>query len=158
MKIPETNTEGFLADPRGVSSRSKPAQEYGFTLIELLVVLAILGLLVGLVAPRVLDQLGGARSDTAQIQMKNIEAALDLFRLDVGRYPTADEGLMALINKPSTGDRWRGPYIRKKEGVIDPWGQAYRYRVPGRNGAYDLFSYGADNVEGGDGENRDQFN
>lgn len=127
----------------------------GFTLLELLVVLAILALLAGLVGPRVLEQLSGARSDTAKIQIKNIEAALDLYRLDVGHYPTSSEGLQALIEKPSSAERWRGPYLKSKDGIVDPWGQTYRYRIESGNNTYEIISFGADKSEGGDGENAD---
>ena len=148
---------GSVRIPRHRACRPSGAAA-GFTLLELLVVLAILALLAGLVGPRVLDQLGGARSDTAKVQIKNIEAGLDLYRLDVGRYPTQDEGLKALTERPSTVTRWRGPYLKSAEGLVDPWGNPYRYRVPGRKGQYDIYTLGGDNAEGGDGENRDVFN
>lgn len=140
-------------------SRSKglPAQA-GFTLLELLVVLAILALLAGLVGPRVLEQLSGARSDTAKIQIKNIEAALDLYRLDVGRYPSSAEGLEALLEKPGDAGRWRGPYLKSREGLIDPWGEPYRYRIEGSSNTYQIISFGADKAEGGEGENADVRN
>jgi general secretion pathway protein G len=124
----------------------------GFTLLELLVVLAILALLAGLVAPRVIGYLGGARTDTARMQLHNIEASLDLYRLDVGRYP---ESLEALVQRPSGVEKWNGPYLKKDSGLTDPWGTPYQYRSPGQNGDYDLFSLGADKVEGGEGEDGD---
>jgi general secretion pathway protein G len=126
--------------------------EAGFTLLELLVVLAILALLVGLVAPRVIGYLGGAKTGTAKIQMHNIEASLDLYRLDVGRYP---DNLDALTRRPSGVERWNGPYLKKESGLIDPWGERYQYRVPGQHGSYDLFSLGADKVQGGEEEDQD---
>jgi len=135
------------------SSRLK--NQAGFTLLELLVVLAILALLAGLVGPRVLEQLSGARSDTAKIQIKNIEAALDLYRLDVGRYPSGTDGLQALIEKPSDAGRWRGPYLKSAEGLRDPWGEPYRYRLDSGSNTYEIISYGADKAEGGEGENAD---
>lgn len=129
----------------------------GFTLIELLVVLAILGLLAGLVGPRVLGQLGGAKSKTAAVQIKDLEQAIDLFKLDVGRYPAREEGLQSLITNPSGVRGWNGPYLRK--GLPDdPWGNPYRYEIPGRNGEFDIISYGADNAPGGSGENADVGN
>lgn len=132
--------------------------EAGYTLTELLVVMVILVLLVGLVAPRVIGYLGGARSDAARIQMSNIEASLDLFMIDVGRYPTGAEGLQALVNQPEGVASWAGPYLRKESGLTDPWGQLYAYEAPGRNGDYDLFSLGADQAEGGEGEDADITN
>jgi general secretion pathway protein G len=135
----------------------------GFTLIELLVVLVILGLLAGLVGPRVISYLGGAKSDSARLQLQNFEQALDLYRLDVGRYPTTDEGLQALVQKPGGSDaavRWNGPYLKKSQLPKDPWGFDYLYHSPGEHNTngYDLSSLGADHNEGGDGENKDIVN
>jgi general secretion pathway protein G len=127
----------------------------GFTLIELLVVLVILGLLAGLVGPQVLRHLGGAKSDTAQLQISELGAGLDLFHLEVGRYPSGSEGLEALVESPSSVANWHGPYLKKRKVPKDPWGNEYHYRFPGENGLYDLYSYGADNAEGGEGDNRD---
>ena len=112
----------------------------GFTLIELLVVLVILGLLAGLVGPRVLKYLGSAKSDTAQLQIEEIGAGLDLFHLEVGRYPSTEEGLQALASAPPDVNGWNGPYLKKKEIPDDPWGNDYRYEYPGENGDYDLYS------------------
>ncbi|MCJ7592895.1 MAG: type II secretion system major pseudopilin GspG [Woeseiaceae bacterium] len=126
-----------------------------FTLIELLVVLVILGLLAGLVGPRVLRYLGGAKSDTAQLQIEELGAGLDLYHLEIGRYPNNDEGLRALTSAPSGVSRWNGPYLKKKDVPLDPWGNAYHYKYPGENGDYDLYSLGRDNVEGGEGEDAD---
>ncbi|MBT9512312.1 MAG: type II secretion system major pseudopilin GspG [Acidovorax sp.] len=129
----------------------------GFTLIELLVVLVILTLLAGLVGPKVLDQLGGAKSKTAKIQIAEIEQSLDLFKLDVGRYPTDAEGLRALVERPATAQGWTGSYL-KKGLPTDPWGAAYLYKNPGRNGGADVFSLGSDGKPGGDGESADVYN
>jgi len=130
-------------------------QHRGFTLIELLVVLAILTLLAGLVGPRVLNQLGGAKSKTAGVQIADLEKSLDLFRLDVGRYPTAEEGLASLVNRPANLTGWNGPYI--KGGVpADPWGNPYKYGLGA--GGVEIVSLGADNAQGGDGENADVRN
>ncbi len=136
---------------------AQPRHSRGFTLIELLVVLVILTLLAGLVGPRVLDQLGGAKSKTAKIQINEIEQSLDLFKLDVGRYPSDAEGLRALVERPATAQGWTAPYL-KKGLPTDPWGAAYLYKNPGRNGGPDVFSLGADGKPGGDGENADVYN
>ena len=137
---------------------SRPRDEAGFTLIELLVVLVILGLLVGLVGPQVIGRLGGARSDTAKLQIQNLVATLDLYRLDVGRYPTQEEGLAALVKKPASAARWNGPYLKAEAVPLDPWGRAYLYKVPGKRGDYDIVSLGADGKDGGEGEDRDVSN
>ena len=127
----------------------------GFTLIELLVVLVILGLLASLVGPRVMKHLGESKSKTAMLQIEELSSALDIYRLEVGSYPSSDQGLAALIEKPAGNDQWNGPYLRKKTIRNDPWGNEYRYRAPGENGSFDLYSLGANNMEGGDGEDRD---
>ena len=127
----------------------------GFTLIELLVVLVILGLLAGLVGPQVIKYLGGANTKVAKLQIEDFSTALDAFRLDMGRYPTTSEGLQALVVQPSNATRWNGPYLRKNTLPKDPWGNDYQYRSPGQHGAFDLHSLGADNADGGEGENQD---
>lgn len=127
----------------------------GFTLIELLVVLMILGLLAGLVGPRVLKQLGGAKSNTAQLQIAEFSSGLDLFHLEVGRYPTTEEGLAALVSEPAGVANWNGPYLKKNNIPSDPWGQVYHYRYPGESNDFDLFSLGRDNIDGGDHEDKD---
>ena len=127
----------------------------GFTLIELLVVLVILGLLAGLVGPQVLRYTGSAKSDTARLQIEELGAGLDLFHLEVGRYPNSTEGLKALVEHPTGITRWNGPYLKKKNIPMDPWGNAYHYRSPGEQGVYDLFSLGNDNMDGGEGNDAD---
>lgn len=127
----------------------------GFTLLELLVVLVILGMLAGLVGPRVMKYFSGARSDTTRLQITDLSTALDMYKLEVGRYPTTDEGLEALVQQPADASRWNGPYLKKKQVPKDPWGQDYHYRSPGEHGEIDLYSLGADNAEGGSGENKD---
>ena len=125
----------------------------GFTLVELLVVLAILALLAGIVGPKVLGQLGGAKSKTAAVQIADLEKTLELFKLDVGRYPTAEEGLDALVKKPANAASWSGPYL--KGGVpLDPWSHPYVYK-PGPGGTVEIMSLGADGTPGGEGENAD---
>ena len=134
--------------------RSGRASVGGFTLIELLVVLAILTMLAGLVGPRVLGLLGGAKSKTAGVQIADIEKALEIYKLDVGRFPSTEEGLDALAKKPGSANGWNGPYL--KGGLpSDPWGNPYRYASPGANGGIDIISLGADGAPGGDGENAD---
>ena len=127
----------------------------GFTLVELLVVLVIIGLLASLVAPRVIKYLGGAKSSTAQVQIERLSGVLDLYRLEVGRYPSEAEGLDALLEAPADAAGWSGPYLKKAGALEDPWGKPYIYRRPGENGEYDLYSLGSDGQEGGDGEDKD---
>ncbi len=127
----------------------------GFTLIELLVVLAILGLLASLVGPRVMKYFGGAKSDSARLQIENLASTLDMYRLEVGRYPTNEEGLVALVEAPASAERWNGPYLKKKQVPRDPWGYEFHYRNPGEHGDFDLYTLGADNKEGGEDEDRD---
>ena len=123
--------------------------EAGFTLVEMLVVLAIIGMITALVGPQVMSYLGRAKVDTARVEVQNLATALDLFRLDVGRYPSEREGLHGLVAKPSGIDRWNGPYLRKQGDPLDPWGRAYAYRLPGSHGAYDLYSQGPDGTSDG---------
>jgi general secretion pathway protein G len=126
----------------------------GLTLIELMVVIVILGLLAALVAPKMFGRLGESKQKAAKAQIELFGTALDSFRLDAGRYPTTSEGLQALRVKPAGVENWKGPYL-PKEIPLDPWGHPYRYRSPGEHGDYDLYSLGADNAEGGEGENQD---
>ena len=130
-------------------------RQRGFTLVELLVVLIILGLIAAFAAPQVIKYVGGAKSDSANIQIERLSSVLDLYRLQVGRYPTEDEGLDALIERPADADNWDGPYLKKADALNDPWGRLYLYRFPGEHGEYDLYSLGADGEEGGEGENQD---
>lgn len=138
--------------PADQRSRSR---EEGFTLIELLVVLGIIALLAALVAPQVIRYLGTARSDTAKAQLKNLESAIELYYLDTGTYPSAESGLQALVAPPTGLASWKGPYLKKKEALFDPWGKPYQYRAPGEHGNVDLFTLGRDGREGGDGEDKD---
>lgn len=129
----------------------------GFTLVELLVVLAILGLVAAVATPQVLKYLAKAKTDTARIDIKGIGVALDLFLLDTGHYPSEQEGLAMLIEKPNGGE-WHGPYLKSKRVPLDPWGRPYTYRFPGQHGEYDLFTFGADNAPGGTGQDQDVVN
>ncbi len=134
--------------------RHRGSGQAGFTLIELLVVVVIIGLLAGLVAPRYFGQVGKSNVNIARAQIDSLGKALDTYRLDVGAYPTTDQGLQALIVKPDGVDRWAGPYLQKQVPP-DPWTRPYRYKAPGDHGDYDLYSYGADGQPGGTGENVD---
>lgn len=130
----------------------QPGQK-GFTLIEMLVVMMILALLAALVGPRLFPKLGKGKQSAAKAQIELLGQTLDHFRLDVGRYPTTQEGLNALMVNPGV-DNWDGPYL-KKELPPDPWGKPYYYQSPGTHGEYDLYSYGRDGVSGGEGEDQD---
>jgi general secretion pathway protein G len=130
----------------------------GFTLLEMLVVLAIMGLLAAIIAPQVLKYLGTSRTQTAKVQIQNVDAALQLFRLDVGRFPNQEEGLNALVTAPPTAPGWNGPYLQKAAALNDPWGNPYQYRIPGRHGEVDVYTLGSDRAEGGTGEAADVGN
>lgn len=134
--------------------RKRRHHSNGFTLIELLVVLFILGLLAAMVAPRFLGRVGKSKTQAAQAQIQLLVTALDLYFLDVGRYPTQEEGLKALWEKPENEPLWNGPYL-SKQIPKDPWGRDYAYKTPGEHGPYDLHSLGADGAQGGEGENQD---
>lgn len=129
----------------------------GFTLLELLVVMVIIGLLAGYVGPRFFSQIGKSEVNAARAQIDAFEKALDQYRLDVGRYPSAEQGLEALVTAPSGEPRWAGPYLRRAI-PLDPWGQPYQYRYPGEHGEYDLLSFGADGQPGGEGPAADITN
>jgi general secretion pathway protein G len=138
----------------------RAVRQTGFTLIELLIVMVILGLLASLVGPRLFGHLGASKTKAAKAQIEMLGTALDSYRLDVGRYPLTDQGLLALWEKPANeadGLKWRGPYLKKKVDK-DPWGNDYVYRSPGAQGTpreYEIVSYGADGKEGGSGEDAD---
>ena len=130
----------------------------GFTLLELLVVLGIIAMLATVVGPQLVGYMGRARTDTARAQLSAISTALELYALDNGVYPSQQEGLTALVQHPPSSARWRGPYLKKAEGLMDPWGRPYYYRVPGRSAAFEIFTLGRDNVAGGTGEDQDVVN
>lgn len=132
--------------------------EGGFTLVEMLVVITIIGLVMGLIGPRVLNSLGEAKVKTAKLQIESFGSALDLFYLDVGRYPSASEGLAALAQRPGGAAVWNGPYLKNASVPADPWGHVYLYRVPGERGPYEIVSLGSDGQEGGTGTAADISN
>jgi general secretion pathway protein G len=142
---------------RMTGARRSLSGQSGFTLMELLVVLAILGLLMSLVGPRVLNQLGGAKTKTAAIQIRDLEQTLEMYKLDVGRFPTTSQGLGALVNKPAGVSGWNGPYL-KSDVPLDPWKKEYHYKYPGEKGEVDIFSYGQNGSPGGEGEDSDVGN
>jgi general secretion pathway protein G len=142
---------------RGAGMRSRRylfrrrTSERGFTLIEILVVITIIGLIMALVGPRVLNYLTEAKAKAAKIQIESFSSALDLFYLDAGRYPTSSEGLAALVQSPGNVASWNGPYLKGGAVPKDPWGNPYVFRSPGQHGTYDIVSFGADGQEGGTG-------
>jgi general secretion pathway protein G len=136
---------------RGKSRRRRARMQAGFTLVEMLVVITIIGLIMALVGPRVLNYLTESKVKAARIQIQSFASALDLFYLDAGRYPSSAEGLMALVRPTAGVAAWNGPYLKGGSLPDDPWGTPYVYRSPGQRGAYDLISLGADGQEGGSG-------
>ncbi|MEQ1697433.1 MAG: type II secretion system major pseudopilin GspG [Hyphomicrobiaceae bacterium] len=134
-------------------------REGGFTLLELLVVLGIIALLATVAAPQVLQYLGKARTETAKAQIAAISTALELYALDNGGFPAPAFGLSALVKAPGGVAAWRGPYLKRAEGLKDPWGRPYQYKFPGRSsGQADVFTLGRDNAPGGTGEDQDVSN
>jgi general secretion pathway protein G len=133
--------------PSRLRLRKSRGGEAGFTLVEMLVVITIIGLIMGLVGPRVLSYLSDSKLKTARIQIRSLSSALDLYHLDNGRYPTAAEGLGALVQKPATATSWNGPYLSGTLVPSDPWGRPYVYKFPGQHGAYDIVSFGPEGRE-----------
>lgn len=131
------------------------AGDAGLTLLELLVVVTILVLLSVAIGTVALNYLGGAKADAARLQISQIEAGLDLFKLDLGRYPSDAEGLDALIQQPANADRWNGPYVRKAASLVDPWGETFQYRLDPGGKQFELVSLGADKTLGGEGDAAD---
>ncbi len=141
--------------PNNAAQRARRTDQRGFTLVELLVVLVILGLIAAFAAPQVIKYLGRAKTDAARIQIERLSGVLDLYRLEVGGYPTSDDGLQALMEQPPDAEKWNGPYLRKANALIDPWGRPYIYQSPGEHGDFDLSTFGADGSDGGDSEDQD---
>jgi general secretion pathway protein G len=128
---------------RSVARARNHEREAGFTLVEMLVVIAIIGLVVGLVGPRVLNYLSESKVKAAKIQIESFSAALDLYYLDNGAYPATNEGLTALVERPSSAQAWNGPYLKTGSVPTDPWGHPYMYKVPGDHAPYEIDSNGA---------------
>ncbi|MGB5600460.1 MAG: type II secretion system major pseudopilin GspG [Thiothrix litoralis] len=131
-------------------------QQRGFILIEMMIVLVILGLIAGIVGPQAMKYLGKGKTQSSKVQIENISAALDMYRLEVGSYPTSADGLKALVTAPSSARGWNGPYLKKGEVPKDAWNNEYQYKRPGSNSQpYDLLSFGADGAAGGEGDDAD---
>ncbi len=130
-------------------------RQRGMTLIEILVVLVLIGVVMGILAGNFIGRGEKAKADAAKIEITQIEQALDLYKLEVGRYPTSAEGLQALIRQPTGVNNWNGPYWKKQTVPKDPWGTEYKYSAPGQNAPYEIVSLGADAKEGGEGPDRD---
>jgi general secretion pathway protein G len=143
------NLDRFLVAP--VKNELGRDGEQGFTLVEMLVVITIIGLIMGLIGPRVLNYLSESKVKAAKIQLQSFAGALDLFYLDAGRFPSTSEGLAALVKQTPGVGAWNGPYLRGGTVPNDPWSHTYVYRAPGEHGPYDIMSYGADGQEGGSG-------
>jgi general secretion pathway protein G len=138
-------------------ARLAARRDRGFTLIEMMVVMVIIALIAALVGPRVMKHLGSSKEKTTLVQIEQLSAALESFKLEVGRYPTQQEGLKALVENPGKAPNWKGPYLRKKELPQDAWGFPFYYELPAKRGGidYDLYSLGADGKPGGEGEDAD---
>lgn len=135
--------------------RATRQSDAGFTLLELLVVLGIIAMLATIAGPQVLRYLGKARTETAKAQISAITTSLELYALDNGTFPPQQIGLSALVQAPPNMPGWKGPYLKRSEGVIDPWGRPYQYRMPGKKGTPEVFTLGRDNAPGGTGEDQD---
>jgi len=131
-------------------------QVSGFTLIELLIVMVIIGLLAAFIVPKLIGRVGESKLTAAKAQIELLSTAIEVYKLDTGKYPSQDTGLQSLNSKPGDVQNWKGPYMKKNKVPKDPWGVEYIYKFPGDHGDYDLFSYGADGTEGGSGDNTDQ--
>jgi general secretion pathway protein G len=136
-------------------SRRGAARERGFTLMEMLVVLVVIGLIAAVAIPQVMRLLESAKHKAARIQLETLGQSLNYYQLDIGEYPTSQEGLAALWKAPPQKEAWNGPYVRQERQLLDPWGHAFIYRAPGKEGAFDLITLGADGKEGGTGDDAD---
>ena len=136
-------------------SRQLRNKQTGFTLLELLVVLGIIAMLAGLVGPQVMKHMAEAKVKAAKVQIEDLSQTLDMYKLDVGSYPTGEQGLNALVENPGDVQRWNGPYLKKTKIPLDPWNNEYQYNSPSEHGKFDIVSLGADGKEGGEGEDRD---
>ena len=141
---------------KNTKTSSRKRGQDGYSLLELLVVLAILGLIIAIAAPRVIGAFEASKAKAAKIQIANIVSALDLYKLSNGGYPTEAQGLKALVARPQGLATWDGPYLTRGDGINDPWGKPYIYKAPGTHGAVDIMTLGADEKEGGTGEDADQ--
>ena len=146
---------GYIRQSSRAATHVQANSSAGFTLLELLVVLGILALLAAVAGPSVLRYMGKARTETAKAQIASISTAVELYALDMGAAPGTEVGLGALMSAPQGAARWRGPYLKNANGLIDPWGRPYNYRSPGQHAPYEIFSYGHDNAPGGTGEDQD---
>ncbi|HYH20197.1 MAG TPA: type II secretion system major pseudopilin GspG [Azospirillum sp.] len=135
--------------PHAIRPARPSSRQAGFTLLELMVVIVILGMLAAIATPQVMKYLGGAKVDTARLQIQNLSTILDMYRLQTGSYPTTAEGLAVLVEKPASAANWNGPYVKRKESLIDPWGSPFLYRYPGQHAEFDLYSLGESRTEGG---------
>jgi general secretion pathway protein G len=133
------------------TSSSRTRHQDGFTLVEILVVITIIGLIMSLVGPRVLNYLSESKVKAAAIQIESLESSLDLYYLDLGRYPSTSEGLAALVQRPGGAVAWNGPYLKSNSVPNDPWGHPYKYRSPSEHGPYEIVSFGSSGQEGGTG-------
>jgi len=146
-----------MRNPNRSNSSSKRTDSIsGFTLIELLIVMVIIGLLAAFIVPKLIGRVGESKLTAAKAQIELLSTAIEVYKLDTGKYPSQDTGLQSLNSKPGDVQNWKGPYMKKNKVPKDPWGTEYIYKFPGEHGDYDLFSYGADGTEGGSGENTDQ--
>ena len=141
-----------------MQTRKLPRRSRGFSLLELVIVLIILGTIMAFLAPRIFGNVERANQQLAKAKMEQLSGQLEIMRLEAGRYPTTQEGLRALLEKPSGMERWNGPYIKDAATLKDPWGNDFKYTAPGTNKPFDLVSLGADGREGGEGDNRDLVN